>query len=202
MCPPADDSTRQSADPQPTKARSKSEKGANPRNFGALRFKSARPFVGRVDDFAGRLNSEYRQSRVRKESDLFEYGSLIPVDMLVRELAFSKLDDGNERYLYASIRGRDARQHPGHLLRVCEREDHLVNKLVLAYGARYGRERSVRRHLRDKASRIEFAQRGFPEPAGHNGYVIDISVLDHGGERGFRIPCHEFMVRVFLPKMR
>src|SRR6478752_1105422 len=71
-----------------------------------------------LDNFAGGLSSENRQRRVREQSDLFEHRSLVPVDMLMGNLAFPKFHNRNERYLDATIRGRDAGQHPGHLLRI------------------------------------------------------------------------------------
>ena len=58
----------------------------------------------------------------------------------------------DERYFNAPARWGDARQHPGHFLRVREAEDHFVHKLVVSDGAGYRRECSVRGHGGNKAS--------------------------------------------------
>src|SRR5215831_1408414 len=47
----------------------------------------------RIDDLAGGFNSKDRQSGIRQESDLFEYGCLVPIDVLMHEFAVSKFDN-------------------------------------------------------------------------------------------------------------
>src|SRR5437667_10223943 len=153
-----------------------------------------------IDNFAGGFDSENRERRVGEESDWFEHGGLVPVDVLMRQFAVPKSHDGHQWYLDMTMRGRDTGQHPGHLLGVCERKNQFIDELVLADGARDGRQCRVGRHVRDKTLRIEFAQRGFPESSGQHGYVIDIRVVDHGGQSGLGVARHEFMARVFLPE--
>jgi hypothetical protein len=48
----------------------------------------------RIDDFSGRLSSVHRQRRILQQADLFQHGRLIPIDMLVRQLAFAKAHNG------------------------------------------------------------------------------------------------------------
>jgi hypothetical protein len=89
----------------------------------------------RIDHFAGGFCPKNRQHWLREEPDLLENRSLVPIDVLVRELALSESHDGNQRNFNAAIGGRNARQHPRNLLCVREREDHLIDKLVPADGS-------------------------------------------------------------------
>src|SRR4029077_20265700 len=89
----------------------------------------------RIDHFAGDFCPKNRQHWLCEEPDLLENRSLVPIDVLVRELALSESHDGNQRNFNAAIGGRNAGQHPRNFLCVREREDHLINKLVPADGA-------------------------------------------------------------------
>jgi hypothetical protein len=89
----------------------------------------------RIDHLAGGFCPKNRYHWVYEEPDLLENRSLVPIDVLMRELAPSESHDGDQRNFDPAIGGRNARQHPRNLLCVCEREDHLINKLVPADGA-------------------------------------------------------------------
>ena len=81
------------------------------------------------EHFAGGLGAANRQLGIGEQAELFEDRSLVSI-VSMNELAIAELHDGHERYFDMPIRGCKAGQHPGHLLRVGETEDHLVNHLV------------------------------------------------------------------------
>src|SRR5712692_10014445 len=83
-----------------------------------------------IHDLPGRLYSRDRQFGRAEKPELDQDGGLIPVDMLVGQLAVSKVDDHHQRDLDSPAGGRHARQHPFHLYRVGETEDHLVHQPV------------------------------------------------------------------------
>jgi len=120
--------------------------------------------------------------------------------VFVREFAIAEFDDGDERDLHFLIGRRDTGQHPWHFLRVGEREDHFVNELICANGARNGRERRIGRHGGNEILRIELTQGVFADTASHDWDVVDIRVLHHGCQRGFRVTGSEFMCRVLFPQ--
>ena len=101
----------------------------------------------------------------------FQHRRLIPVDVLVSELAVTELYDGHQGYVDPAVCGRDARKHPGHFLGVRERKNHLVDELVRSYSPRNWGESSIRRHGRNKIRAIKPAQSGFAATSGHYGYV-------------------------------
>src|SRR6185312_10086507 len=99
----------------------------------------------RIEDLASGFDTKHWQVRVRQEADLPEHGGLVPVNVLVRELVPPKSHNRNQWNFHSAISGSDTRQHPRNLLGVRERKDHLIHQLVLADGARNGRERRIGR---------------------------------------------------------
>jgi len=110
-----------------------------------------------IHDFASGLGPENWQRHVAEEPNLFENGSLIPVNVFMGKLPFSKSDNGYQRHFDTPVRGGNAGQHPGHVLCVSKREDHFIDKLILADRSRNRGERCVRRHTRNEVPRIESA---------------------------------------------
>ena len=131
---------------------------------------------------------------------MFRHGSLVPADVFVRELAVAEAHNGDQRHFDTPVGGRDAGQHPGHLLGVGKTEDHFVHKLVLPYGSRDRSQCSVGWHGGDETLRIEIAQGCFTVAAGEYRDVVHVGVVDHGGEGGLGVASGELMVGVFLPE--
>ena len=90
---------------------------------------------GPINHFAGGSHSEDRKFWIFEETNLFEHRGLVPVDALGSQLTFPEFHNRNQRNFHVPMGGSDARQHPGHLLCVRERKDHLIHKLVFAHGA-------------------------------------------------------------------
>ena len=86
--------------------------------------------------------------------------------MLVSQLAFSKANDGDQRNFDTLSRWSDPWQHPIHADSVSEFENHFVDQLVLADGARNRRHFRVGRHLRNEPFRVEFPQFIFANTTG------------------------------------
>src|SRR5215471_16112184 len=81
-----------------------------------------------------RLRSKNRQARIAEQANLFEYGSLIPIDMLVCELVATEMDNSNERHLNPPIGRSNAGQHPRHLLAMSEPKNHFIDDLIFSDG--------------------------------------------------------------------
>ena len=94
--------------------------------------------------------------RVEK-SDLSEERGLVPVDVLVGDLAVREPDDDAEREAHVPPRRCDARQQLGHLDVVREREDELVDDLALADRPGDRSDRDVGRPLADEVVAVELA---------------------------------------------
>lgn len=69
------------------------------------------------------------QIRVSEQTNLLEDGSLIPVDVLVREFVVTEMHNGNKGHLNASIGRGNTGQHPRHFLAMSEAENHLIHDL-------------------------------------------------------------------------
>ena len=82
---------------------------------------------------------------------------LVPVDVLVGELAIAKVDDYDERALDALARGSNAGKHPIHFDGVSKLKNHFVHEAFGADGSGDGNDLRVGRHLGDEMLRIEFA---------------------------------------------
>lgn len=126
---------------------------------------------------------------------------MIPVDVLVGELAVAKVDDDDQRALDALAGGSDAGKHPVHFNGVGKFENHFVNEPLGADGSGDGNDLRVGRHLGDEVLRVEFAQLVAADAAGQDGDVVDVGVGHHGIERGFGVAGGEFVAEVLLPKV-
>ncbi len=147
----------------------------------------------------GCFSSKDRQRRVVQKPDLLQHRRLIPVDVLVGKFAFAKSYDGNQRYFNTSVCGRDAGQHPGHLLGVGEGEDQLVDQLVLSYRARNERECGVGRHAGDELAAIKEAQGILASATGHYRHMIYMCIVNHRGQCRFHVARGELMPGVLFP---
>ena len=134
-------------------------------------------------------------------TELNEHTRLVPVDVLVRELAVTKADDHDERNLDPLSRWSDPREHPVHSNGVSELEDHLIDQPIVADGARDRSELRVRRHLRNEVLRVEVPQRIPPDTSRHHRHVVDVGILHHCAEGRFRVVRRELASDVFLPEI-
>src|SRR5436189_5962153 len=116
------------------------------------------------------------------------------------QLAVSKSNDGDKWNFHTFSCGSDTRQHPIHLDRVREFENHFVYQLILADRSRDWRHFRIRRHLRNEPFRIELAQFVAAHAAGEHWYVIYISNLDHSCECVLGITSGELVPHMVLPQ--
>src|SRR5262245_37612054 len=75
-------------------------------------------------------NSRRRQWTIQ-QAQLREHRRLIPVNMLVSDLARLKLNDADEDELSLTTGGRHARKHPAHVQRVREANDELFDNPII-----------------------------------------------------------------------
>src|SRR5438093_10695107 len=118
----------------------------------------------------------------------------------MRKLAVSKWTDGDKWNFHTSSCGSDTLQHPIHLDRVREVENHCLHDLVLADCSRHRCHFRIRRHLWNEPFRIELAQFVAARAAGEHWYVIYISILDHRGECVLGITSGELVPHMVLPQ--
>src|SRR5215467_14673946 len=98
--------------------------------------------------------------------------------MFVREFAVAETHNSHQGNGNVPVSGRNAGKHPGNLLSVGERKDHLVHELVFVHGTRDWGEFGIWWHVGNKVTRIKFAQSIFAAPAGHHRYVVDVSIVN------------------------
>jgi hypothetical protein len=82
---------------------------------------------GLVRHLSGFRHARHRQVVGIQPADLHKNGSLIPVGVLMHQLAVTELHDGDKRHLDLAAGGRHAWQHPVDLGGVREAEQHLIH---------------------------------------------------------------------------
>src|ERR1700746_2604993 len=88
--------------------------------------------VGRerwVKRLPGSIGAADRQPRRIDQPELRQHRGLVPIDVLVSELAVAEMNDDNQRDLDSLSGGCYPGQHPVHLDRMGEAHDHFVDKL-------------------------------------------------------------------------
>src|SRR4051794_35804880 len=85
-----------------------------------------------------------------RAADLDEHRGLIPIDVLVRDLAVLETDDNHQSSFNPAISRRNSRQHPIHFDAMCELEAHSLNKLVRSDRPRPGDDLQSGGHLGDE----------------------------------------------------
>jgi len=153
-----------------------------------------------VEDFVSGFGSVDGETGVGDEADLFEDGGLVPVDVFMSELAVAELHDGDERDAHRFVGGLDVREDPRHELGVGEGEDHFVDDLVVADGARDWGDLGVGRHGGDEVFRVKTAKSFDAGASGEDGDVVNVSVGDHGGEGSFGVAGGEFIRDMLFPE--
>ena len=101
------------------------------------------------------INTPLERNKLGQEVQLLERGRLIPADMLMAQAIAAHSHDRRKRDLEFLARGRDAREQPGHLAVVGQREDELVDYTVAAYGAGDKGQRCVVGVGEDEVVRVE-----------------------------------------------
>ena len=90
------------------------------------------------------------------------------------------------------VRGVHAGQDPGHRLSVLERQVHLVDDAVGAFGARDEAHLERRWVAGDEEVGVEAEEVRSADTAGRSGDVVDVGGWDHGGHGGGRVFGLEF----------
>jgi hypothetical protein len=101
------------------------------------------------------IDAPLERNKLGQEVQLLERGRLIPADMLMAQAVAAHSHDRRKRDLKFLARGRDAREQPGHLAVVGQREDELVNYTIAADGTGDQGERCVVRVREDEVVRVE-----------------------------------------------
>ena len=152
----------------------------------------------RMQNLARGFGPANRQRGVGQQTDLLQYRSLVPVNMLVGQPAFAELHNHHQRHLDALVRGRNSRQHPRHFLRMREREDDLVQKLKEAFSNDIKETNIIRRGrlevmvAPEKIKEVAVFLRdtlGFDHPNG-------VSAVDYNRENRFEIVYHISSMRI------
>src|SRR5580658_2949970 len=154
---------------------------------------------GWVEELVRGFCTKYWKRRIGKQADLFEHRGLVPVDAFVRQFALAKAYHHDQRNLNAAMSRWNTGEHPGHLFAVGEGEDHFVYQLILADGARDQLDRGVRRHRRDEVFFIKSAQAFMAVTAGHHRHVVDVCIVNHGGDGRRDIAGGKLIADVLVP---
>src|SRR5947208_5365956 len=121
--------------------------------------------------------------------------------MFVGQLVAPETDDGHQWHFHPLAGGRNARQHPIHPHRVRELENHFIHELIGANSSRDRSDLGVGWHLRNEPLGIELAQRIFADASCQNGNVIDVSIINHGGEGVLGVSGGKLVSHVFVPEV-
>src|SRR5439155_20555054 len=95
---------------------------------------TAHQCVGRqrgIENLTRAFDAYYGQLGGVEQSDLNQHGCLVPVNVLMSQLAVSESNNCDQRNLDTFSRRRNPWQHPIHRDRVTELEHHLVDYLIL-----------------------------------------------------------------------
>ena len=109
----------------------------------------------RVEHVVGLLGAGDGELGRVEQPDLHQERRLIPIDVLVERSFALELRHDAERQSHVPARRSDARRQLIHLDVMCEREDELVDDLVVANGPRDRRDLDVRRPLPNEVLSVE-----------------------------------------------
>src|ERR1051325_11017858 len=85
---------------------------------------------GGIENFSGACHTRYRQLLRIEQPELDEHRGLVPINMLVIQLAVPEAHDYDQGDFDSPTSRRDTGQHPIHFDAVGEFDDHLIDKLV------------------------------------------------------------------------
>src|SRR5205809_296073 len=136
-----------------------------------------------IEGLARTVNAGDRQGARIEQPKLNQDGSLVPVNVLVGQFAFSESNDRHQGHFNSLSRRSNAWQHPVHPDGMREFKYHFIYQLIVTDGPRDGGHLRVGRHLGNETFRVKFSQLILADAPGQYWDVVDISVLDHGGER-------------------
>src|SRR5438034_6652838 len=155
----------------------------------------------RIEGLARTLNARDRQGAGIEQPKLNQHRSLVPVNMLVGQFAFSESNDRHQWHFNSLSRRSNAWQHPVHGDGMGELEHHFIYELIVADGPGDGSHLRIGRHLGNETLGVKLTEFILANTAGQHWDVVDISVLDHGGERLLVVASVELMTHMLLPQL-
>src|SRR3954447_23248104 len=155
-----------------------------------------------IEQGPGRLGAGDGQRRRIEETGLYEDAGLVPVDVLVLDLAVLEADHDHDRDLDPASRRRNPGEHDLELPVVGEGHDELVDDLVLAHGPRDLLGLRVIRPLADEMARVELADAAGPAAARDRRDVMDMRLEGHRRHRGVEIQILELGPHVRVERRR
>src|SRR6266850_7315883 len=132
----------------------------------------------RIEGLARTFDASDGQGAGIEYPELYQHGRLVPIDVLMSQLALSKTHDGDQRHLHPLSGRRNALQHPVHADGMGERKHHFVHQLIVANGPRDGSYFRVWRHLGNETLGVKLPQLVPTNTSSQHGNVVYISVLD------------------------
>src|SRR5437764_8201631 len=151
-----------------------------------------------IEGLARTVNAGDRQGASIEQPELNQDGSLIPVNVLVGQFAFSEPNDRHQWHFNPLSRGSNAWQHPVHPDSMRELKYHFIYQLIVADGPRYGGHLGIGRHLRNETLGIKLAQLILAHDAGQHWDVVDIVFLNHGCKRLLVVASVELLAHMLL----
>jgi hypothetical protein len=129
------------------------------------------------------LGSRNRKAGGIEQPGLNEHRGLIPVDVLVRNLAAFKLHHDYVRQHDLLAGWLDTREREVNDAVMGKRENQFVNHLVLADRPGDALDARVRRHFPHKVVRIEIEDAVITIASGDGRYVVHVRLIGHGLHR-------------------
>src|SRR5437016_12949468 len=131
-----------------------------------------------IEGLARTVNASDWQGASIEQPELNQHGSLVPVNVLVGQFAFSEPNDRHQWHFNSLSRGSKAWQHPVHPDGMREFKYHFIYQLIVADGPRDGGHLRVGRHLRNETLEEDLTESTFATPAVQNWDGVDIAVSD------------------------
>src|SRR6266542_1461398 len=136
-----------------------------------------------------------------QEPHLPQHGGVVPVDPFTRDLVTTELYDHHDVHGELLAGGRKVRQQPRHRPAVSEGDTELVHELAHPDDAVDGGHLQVVGPGGDEVVPVKGPQRGLPPAAGVHRHVVDVGVLDHGGERRLDVLGRELPLEMLGPEL-
>jgi hypothetical protein len=133
-----------------------------------------------------------------EEPDLHEHRGLIPVDVLVGDLAILESHHHDGRDPHPPAGRRDPGEHERDLAVVRELEDEFVDHALGGYRPRDRSQVRVIRRLADELGRVEPPDRRAAAGAGQRRHVPDVRLLDHRAHRRVDVLVDELARHVLV----
>src|SRR5262245_58427950 len=136
-----------------------------------------------------------------QQSHLSKYGRVIPIDSFAGEPVATELYNHDEIHSDRSSGWGEVGQKPGPRIAMREREVHFIDKLPYPDDSIHGCHLKVRGPRGDEDIAVEGPQSSFPVTPSVDRNVVDVGIVDHGGQSRFDVLRLELPFEMLSPQL-